>query len=205
MKTEVCMETQFSGEIEQITKSEMKMIPGVWVNGKTYWMKRGMDALVLDEGITLQLTEENIHHNTRIFVVKVTNHFRRSIKVKLLLQHRCCQWDYNHLSFISPLEDVVFHLANDSVHLVNGVGNCRNAKKICTVLPLWNIYKDQIWKSSQSGTVQYCPLANGNAVSLLLYDLNFVDKGSFEGKSWIISGENEVELVKINESLLKTD
>jgi hypothetical protein len=184
-------------------KERLHVIPGIWVNGKTYWMKLGTKEIILNEGISLHLKEEQNHKNIRLFHVEVTNHHHRPVHAKLLIQHRNHKMDHNHFSFVSPSERVVYHCADNVVHLVNG--QCKGkVKKDSTVLPLWNIYQDNIWTCSKLGKIQYRPMALGVAVSLLVYDCKFEGKGTFSGKSWIISGKNEAELVKLNESLLKT-
>ena len=204
MKTETCIQSQFFGEIDQAKKVGLSVIIGVWVNGKTYWMKPGADKLILEEGITLLLQQNIVEDKVRLYNVELSNQSKCPISTKLLIQHRYHQLDNSHLSFISPSENVVFHLAGDLVHLANGNIDDGKIKRICTVQPLWNIYSNKIWDCPESGTIQYRPMAKGQVASLFIYDFKSIGKGTYRGKSWVISGENETELIKLNEALLKT-
>lgn len=201
MKTETYIQSNFTGEKQQALIDGLHIIPGIWVNGKTYWRKQGKDDL-LEEGISLHLKQEYSQNHTQLFSFEVINHRDRPESVKVLFQHRSQYWANDHVSFISPLENAIFHMADDQVHLVNGCIGKGEVRKTCTVQPLWNIYKNIIWDCQASGKVQYRPMAKGNVVSLLIYDYQFMGKGRFEGETWVLNGRSEAELIQLNSSLL---
>lgn len=202
MKTGTCIQSLSN---QHALIAGLHVIPGIWVNGKTYWMKQGKDKILLEEGISLNLKQEYSLDNTQIFSFELTNHRDHPESVKVLLQHRSQYWDNDHVSFISPLENAVFHLADNQLHLVNGYIGKGEVRKTCTVQPLWNIYKNRYWDCLESGKIQYRPIAKGNVVSLLIYDYHFMGKGAFEGETWILNGNNEAELINLNSVLLKRE
>ncbi|WP_102274561.1 hypothetical protein [Cytobacillus massiliigabonensis] len=200
MKTETCVQS-YSKNHTLI--AGLHVIPGIWVNGSTYWMKQGKAELFLEEGISLHLKQDYDLHNAQLSSFEVINHRDHPKTVKVLFQHRTQYWDNNHVSFISPTENAVFHMADEQVHLVNGCIGKGEVRKTYTVQPLWNIYKNRIWDCLESGKIQYRPMAKGNVVSLLIYDYQFMGKGTFEGETWVINGNDEAELIHLNSSFLK--
>ncbi|MBU8879388.1 hypothetical protein BGM26_10370 [Bacillus sp. FJAT-29790] len=203
MKTNTCMQTSLSGNVVPMRKERLNVIPGIWIGGKTYWMNSGFEKHIPEEGISVQLKQEHIHSNIRLINVFITNHEPRSLSVKLLFQHKHVQAANEHISFISPSENVIFHLADGLIYLVNSHSIDR-IKGSCSVQPYMNIHSNNIWACSESGTLKYNPMAKGNAVSLFLLEFQFQGKDTIEGKSWIISSDNEDELLNLNEALLKT-
>ena len=202
MKTETCIQSHVSRDKQQALIDGLLVIPGIWVSGKTYWMKQGKKELSLEEGISLHLKQEYDQNHTQLFSFELTNHHDHPESVKVLFQHRSQYWDNEHVSFISPTEDAVFHMGADQVHLVNGCMGKGEVRKMCTIQPLWNIYKNRIWDCLESGKIQYRPMAKGNVVSLLIYDYHFLGKGTFAGETWVINGKNDAELIHLNSSLL---
>ncbi|KAB2338521.1 hypothetical protein F7731_02875 [Cytobacillus depressus] len=204
-----------SGETDEVTnviKEGIEVIPGVWINGSTYWLTNGLESFIANEGISVQLKQEQGPTSVQLYNVSITNHQERPLHVKLLIQNRHYQSrkrqhrlfkEYDHFSFISPSEKVAFHFDHQNVYLANGY-NHERIDGASTIQPLKNVSADNIWSCPKTGKLKYNPMANGHSVSLFLYDYNFKEKGTLEGKSWVISGSNEAELIKLNESLLKT-
>ncbi len=194
-------------------KEGIEVIPGIWVDGKTYWLTPGVESMIAEEGLSVHLQQEEGSTKVQLYNVSVTNFRERHLNVKLLIQNRHFQSsnrfkhlfeDHEHFSFISPSEKVIFHLDNEQVHLANGY--CQGKTfRASTIQSIRNVFTDQFWACPTTGKLQYNPMANGDAVSLFLYDCYFKGKQTIEGKSWVISGINETDLVKLNESLLKTD
>lgn len=189
------------------------VIPGVWINGETYWLTSGIESMIPEEGISVYLKKEEGPSEVNVYHVSITNFRERQLHVKLLIQNRhslsgneinnIFEETY-HFSFISPSEKVVFHLDHDHVYLANGFfqGTESGAS---TVQSIRNVFTDNIWNCPRTGKLKYNPMAKGDAVSLFLYDFHFKGKQTLEGKTWVIRGKDESELVKINETLLKTD
>ncbi|MEH7526494.1 hypothetical protein V7149_24990 [Bacillus sp. JJ1503] len=193
-------------------KEGIEVIPGIWIDGKTYWLTPGVETMFAEEGLSVHLQQEKGSPALQLYNVSITNFRERQLHVKLLIQNRHYQSrnrfnhffeDHEHFSFISPSEKVVFHLDNHQVHLANGY--CQGKTfRASTIQSIRNVFTDHIWACPTTGKLQYNPMANGDAVSLFLYDCHFKGKQTIEGESWIISGDNETELIKLNESLLKT-
>ncbi|MBY0122386.1 hypothetical protein [Bacillus sp. S/N-304-OC-R1] len=212
MKINTWVQSKDTGEISVSNHERIEVIPGVWINGKTYWLTPGVESMIPEEGISVHLKQEEETSEIKLYHVSITNYRERHLNVKLLIQNRhylsgnelknLLQKPY-HLSFISPSEKVVFHLDHDNVYLANGCFH-ENNSGISTIQSLRNVFTDNIWNCQRSGKLKYNPMANGDAVSLFIYDFHFKGKQTLEGKSWVITGKDESELVKINETLLKT-
>ncbi|MBS4191295.1 hypothetical protein KHA94_13985 [Bacillus sp. FJAT-49705] len=203
MKLNTYIPSYRMGKFISSNKEGLEMIPGIWIEGKTYWLTSGTEELMQEEGISVDVEQESSRSDLQSFNINITNHYQQSKNVKLLIQNRYQHQDYNHFSFISPTENAVFHLIDNQVYLIDGF--CHGmVREACSVQPIWDIYMDRIWSCSKMGKLKYNPMANGNAASILLYNINFKGIETFEGKTWMIKGRNEVELIKLNEALLKT-
>lgn len=201
METNTCIRSNMFGHVEHEEKAELTVMPGIWIGGKTYWLNSEFDQPILEEGILIQLEQERVQSNIRMDNVAITNQHQHSLHVKLLFQYRYPTVN-NHFSFISPSENVIFHFADNSIFLING--HCQgNVSGSYSVQSGWNIYNDKFWACSETGKLKYNPMANGNAVSLQIFSLNIEGNSTREGKSWIIGGKQEQELVKLNNALLK--
>lgn len=201
MKTNTCIRSNMFEHVEHKRKEELTVIPGIWKGGKTYWLHSEFDKSTLEEGIFVQLEQGHVLSNIRMDNVLITNQHQHSLHVKLLFQYRYSTVN-EHFSFISPSENVIFHFGDNSIFLING--NCQgNVRGVYSVQSGWNIYNDKFWACSETGRLKYSPMAYGDAVSLQVFDLNIEGNSTYEGKSWIIGGEQERELVKLNAALLK--
>ncbi|WNS74299.1 hypothetical protein RRV45_15420 [Bacillus sp. DTU_2020_1000418_1_SI_GHA_SEK_038] len=211
MKIKTWIQPKAAEEIIISNKEGIEVIPGVWIEGKTYWLTPGVESMIPEEGLSVYLQQEEGSPFVQLYNVSVTNFRERQLHIKLLIQNRHYQSsnrnhffeEHKHFSFISPSEKVVFHLDQHKVHLANG--HCQGkANSTSTIQSIRNVFTDHIWACPITGKLQYNPMANGDAVSLFLYDCHFLGKQTIEGKSWVISGENETDLIKLNEALLKT-
>lgn len=201
METDSCLRSEFLKHPGQIRDDFFNVIPGIWIDGKTYWLESGKDELNLAEGICLYMKEEHVHKDIRMLNVYITNQSFCSLQAKLLFQY-WKQTVNEHLSFISPSENVIYHIENEAMHLIDGYcfGSIKRSR---SSQPLWNIDHDEIWECSQSGILKYYPMTNGNPVSIQTFDLDIKENRTCLGKSWIISGQNELEMLKLNTELLK--
>lgn len=180
----------------------IEVIPGIWMNGKTYWFKPEVETIIPEEGISVYMKKEENTSSLQLYRTIITNYRASKAHVKLLIQNRHLQCS-QHFSFISPFEKVAFHLDNQLVYLANGY--CQEKTNgASTIQPLKNVFDDTIWTCAEKGYLKYNPMGKEDAVSLFLYEYNFRGKEALEGKSWVISGDNEEELIKLNASLLKT-
>lgn len=202
MKANTCLYTDFMENNELVSTDFLHVTPGIWIGGKTYWLQPGIEEKNLDEGIFLHIKKEHVQPGIRMHAVTITNQSFCPLHAKLIFQYRqkAYQEDF---SFISPSKNVIYRLTDDTINLISGVSSSRT-KSSCSVQPLWNIYQNEIWACAQSGILKYNPMANGNTVSIQIFDLDIEENETSVGKSWLISGQCEAELLKLNEMLLKT-
>jgi hypothetical protein len=189
-------------EMEQAAKGKLRMIPGLWIDGKTYWMENGFKELFPEENISVHVKRDNVHSKISFFRSYITNHDDKPRNVKLLIQHKHEYSSREHFSFISPAENVIFHMADSKVFLVNGQLNGKKMAE-CSIQPYWNLYSDQIWKCRNKGILRYHPMVKGNAISIFVFNVGFEGKGTVEAESWIVSGDSKSELLRYNQLLLK--
>ncbi len=202
MKANSCLHQALLGNNELNHMNDLKCIPGIWVGGKTYWLESSGEELNLDEGIFLHVENEQVENNINLLTAFVTNHSFCSLHAKLLFQYQQDS-DDDQFSFISPSENIIYHVKDNRVHLING--HCFNNKKSSySVQPFDNLFHNQIWRCRETGILKYNPMASGNVMSIQIFDLDLEEKQTLIGKSWIISGHNEETLLKLNEMLVKT-
>ncbi|MDQ0269446.1 hypothetical protein [Cytobacillus purgationiresistens] len=190
---------QFSNPIQN---SKLILTPGLWIDGHTHWLDSGMEKIFAEKGISIRIKEMDIHSKVRFYKLYVTNHDQNNRKVKLLMAHRYIFPVREHVSFISPSENVIYHVADKKTFLING--HLRgNIKQECTVQPYWNVYNDQIWSHNDKSVLKYHPMVKGHAVSIYAHNVDFQGKESIEGEAWVISDMDKNELIDINHALLK--
>lgn len=202
MKSNSCLHSDSVENNERAATGFFHVIPGIWIGGKTYWLQQEVEELNLDEGIFLHIRKENVQPNIKMLVVSVTNQSFCPLRAKLIFQYRQKVFQ-EELSFISPAKNVIFHLANDKINLISGQTS-NSALSVCSVQPLWNIYDNEIWACAQSGILKYYPMVHGNPVSFQIFNLDIEENETCIGKSWLISGQCETDLLKLNAMLLKT-
>lgn len=181
---------------------KLRMIPGLWIDGITYWLNEGLQQTLHEIGLSIHVKELPAHSKVRFYKIYVTNHYPFARKVKILLQYKHEIHSSEQVSFVSPVDNIVYHLADQTVYLVNGFME-REKIKECTIQHYWNIHTDNIWACSESGKLTYVPMIKGNAVSLYTKEIAFSGRQTCEGESWIISGESKNELLNLNSVLLK--
>jgi hypothetical protein len=187
------------------SKQNEKLVatPGIWVNGKTYWIKNGNEELVLDEGISIYFRKEDLHPQIKYFDIFVTNHDYQEKEVKLLMMHRFEKATKDHFSFVSPVEKVIYHISDSAMYLVNGEldGNSINH---CTIQQQWNFYSNQYWDCHDKGHLKYQPMGKGTVVSIYLFPLTLKARSTVKSNSWVISAHTKTDLMNLNSCFLKT-
>ncbi|WP_080845095.1 hypothetical protein [Cytobacillus gottheilii] len=201
MNTNSLRKTEHDPNFEGMNR-KLRMFPGLWVDGVTYWLNDGLQQTLHEIGLSIHVKELPVHSKVRFYKVYVTNHYPFARKVKILLQYTHESPSREHVSFVSPADNLVYHLADQTVYLVNGYMQKEKIKE-CTIQPYWNIYSDNIWASSALGKLKYIPMFKGNAVSLFTKEIEFDGRQTCEGESWVISGESKSELQNLNSVLLK--
>jgi len=202
MEANSCLRPEFLGNNELSSINDLKCIPGIWVGGKTYWLDSNNNELNLDEGIFFHVKNEHVQQNINLLTAFVTNQSFCPLRAKLIFQYQQ-ETDFEQFSFISPSENIIYHLADNTINLING--HCiNNRRSRYSVQPLYNLCQNQIWTCKETGILKYNPMAIGNVMSIQIFDLDLDERQTMIGKSWIISGQNEENLLKLNEMLIKT-
>jgi hypothetical protein len=188
--------------INKILVPQLQLDIGIWMNGQTYWMHNQTEKILTKEKVTVRVSNDYPHSRIRNSFVYVTNHDRNPKTLKLVVMHRYLEASKDHLAFISPSEQIIFHLANKKVFLVNGY--CEGqAIQQATVQPFWSMNTDYMWTDIQKGTLKYLPLAKGIAVSVFMLEMDIPGHETKKAITWTIQGEAKKDLININQTLLK--
>jgi len=176
---------------------------GFWIGGKIYWVRNRNEKIIPEEGISLHIKEVPLHSQIKFFEIYFRNHLQKNQQVKLVCKHYYPYLAEEHFAFVSPVEKVLFHMANQTIYLVNASFNGKGMQQM-TVLPQWYANTGKIWKSLEKGVLSYQPMAKGMPASIFAIDLDLPAGTMRKAKSWIIKGNNKDELLRLNRILLKS-
>ena len=189
---------------EKINRKERLIAtPGIWINGKTYWLHNEREKSILEEGISIHVKQRTPHSKISYLDIYISNHERKEKQLKLLMMHQHENQLKEHFSFVSPVEKVIYHLAGQNVYLVNGSFNGEQISQ-CTIQSQWNFYKNTYWDCLEKGILKYQPMVKGIAVSLYSFKIDLQGRETVKSSSWIISGKNKSEILDLNACFLKT-
>ncbi|WP_442594928.1 hypothetical protein [Neobacillus sp. D3-1R] len=188
--------------LEDTISSHLQMVFGIWINGHTYWLFNQTEKIITKEQLTVTIKQEFVQSNVRLSHIYITNHNESEKELKLLFIHRYAQASKDHFTFISPSEQVIFHLANKKVFLVNGHFEGKLMQQ-ATIQPFWSMNTERMWNCSEKGILKYQPMAKGLAVSMFTLDLIIPSHTTKKASTWTIKGESKTELGKVNDILLK--
>jgi hypothetical protein len=189
-------------KVEGYFLPQLQLVIGIWINGQTYWLHNQSEKIITNEKLTVKIKQENIFSKIRNSHILMTNHDQLEKNVKIVLMHRYIHASKDHLAFISPTDQVIFHLANKKVFLVNG--KCEGqAIQQATIQPFWSINSGYMWSCENKGTLKYQPMAKGIAVSMFTFNLSIPSHETRMASTWTIQGEAKSELLNVNEALLK--
>jgi hypothetical protein len=189
-------------KVEGYFLPQLQLVIGIWINGQTYWLHNQSEKIITNEKLTVKIKQENIFSKIRNSHILMTNHDQLEKNVKIVLMHRYIHASKDHLAFISPTDQVIFHLANKKVFLVNG--QCEGqAIQQATIQPFWSINTGYMWSCENKGTLKYQPMAKGIAVSMFTFNLSIPSHETRTASTWTIQGEAKSELLNVNEALLK--
>ncbi|MDZ5470994.1 hypothetical protein SM124_04425 (plasmid) [Bacillus sp. 31A1R] len=184
------------------SRNEILTTPGIWINGKTYWIQDSREKLIAEEGISVHIREEALHSKMKNLEVLVTNHnITTRKKVKLLFMHQHINALKDQFTFVSPTENVIFHLTNSCVYLVNAGSN--DGVSQMTVHPYLSLYTESIWSCMEKGSLKFQPMTKGSSISILSVDMEVSPKTTSKGYSWVISGKKKEGLIRLNRAFLK--
>jgi hypothetical protein len=189
-------------KVEGYLLPQLQLVIGIWIKGQTYWLHNQSEKIITNEKLTVKIKQENIFSKIRNSHILITNHDKIEKNVKLVLMHRYIHASKDHLAFISPTDQVIFHLANKKVFLVNG--HCEGqAIQQATIQPFWSINTGYMWHCENKGTLKYQPMAKGIAVSMFTFNLSISSHETKMASTWTIQGEAKSELLNVNDALLK--
>jgi hypothetical protein len=187
--------------IQQIHPETLQFIPGLWVNGKYFWLHDCTEKVFHEEELIIKVKQEQHHSKIRFSSVYVSNHSKQTKEVKLLGMHYFPNVIQDNLAFVSPSDNRIFHLANKHIFLVNaehgGVG-----LKEYTTMPQWKVYTDTIWSSLEKGNLKYIPMAKAPAASIFALKMSIEPHGISKMNAWTITGSTKNELVSMEKALL---
>jgi hypothetical protein len=198
--TYVTMEKETTEHTPYMRK-QFSTIPGIWIGGKIHWISNGHEKLISSESLSIHVKEESIHSKVRLFQVYVRNHSEEEKNLKLLFMSRHHEVATEHLSFVSPLEKVIFHHSGEKMFLVNGHSEEGTIQQ--TIQPLWNIPTEQIWADQTKGILRYQPMGKGASASIFSLDVKVPAQSSKKGTAWVIQATEKNLLLHLNETILK--
>ncbi|MCM3665574.1 hypothetical protein M3204_14250 [Mesobacillus subterraneus] len=201
MKMNAYLEVDDDGRMEY-SRKPLIFSHGLWIDGKIYWLGNASEKLLPFDELSIKVKQANIHSKVEFFDIFVTNHAKSCKQAKLILIQRHAETANEHLSFVSPNEDVIFHIADKRIYLVNGM-NSSGRMKQCTVQPVWNISTERLWNCRESGKLNYQPMAKGAAASVFSLDLNMGPRETQKSSCWMIEGTEKNTVVNLNNMLLK--
>jgi hypothetical protein len=182
--------------------AQLHYTPGIWINGKYFWLQNNREKIMYDEGITFTVKEVQIHSNIRLNHHHVTNHTNQTKLVKILSMHHHSRISQEHFTFVSPKDQVIFHIANNEVFLVNG-HICGQGISQYTIQPYWNVFTDKIWSNREKGNLKYQPIAKGAAASIFTLKAEVKPHQTIKLHTWAIKGTSKREIVSLDQALLK--
>jgi hypothetical protein len=182
--------------------AQLHYTPGIWVNGNYYWLQTSSEKIMYEEEISLTVKQEQIHSKIRFNHMNVTNHSKQSKELKILAMHHHSRISQDHFTFVSPKDQVIFHLANKEVFLVNGQFNGVGLNEY-TIQPYWNVFTDKIWSSQEKGNLKYQPMGKGAAASIFTLKAEVKPHQTIKLHTWAIKGASKREIMALDQALLK--
>ncbi|MFZ7945401.1 hypothetical protein [Neobacillus sp. 19] len=180
----------------------LQFVPGIWVNGNCHWLQNTMEKVIYDEELIMKVKQEQIHSKIRFSSVYVSNHSDQMKEIKILAMHHFLNVGQDHLTFVSPADNHIFHHANKKAFLINANYN-QSGMKEYTSMPLWTAYTDQIWGSIQKGILKYQPMAKGPAASIFAMKMSVAPHETNKMTTWTITGSSKSELILMEKALKK--
>ncbi len=182
----------------------LQCVPGIWVNGKYYWLPNRTEKVLYEEGLIIKMIKNQIHSKIDFYRIFVSNHSQQAINIKILALHYFQNVNQDCLTFVSPTDRKIFHHADEQVSLVNVTNSKSELMEYdYTTVPLWNVYTDQIWSSLKRGSLKYLPLVKGPAASILAAPMTVNPQKTERINTWTITGKKRNEVIAMEQALLK--
>lgn len=194
---------QLENDVSSIVANNLKVVPGLWIDGRVEWLTNGTEKILDDKQLTIKMKSRLYGSTINIYDVYICNHANYSRECKILFANQFVYLKQQQFTFISPVDEVIFHLDDGEIYLIN---SCHNGKTFnqSTVQPLWNFQSKDIWNDMSQGRLQYQPMAKGASVSIVAMDLLLHPKETTSCSCWQILGRSKSNLLKLNDLLMKS-
>jgi hypothetical protein len=176
--------------------------PGLWVNGKCYWLQNCTEKVLYDDELIVKVKQEQSHSKITYSTIYVSNHGKQTKEVKLLAMYCASSVSKEHFTFVSPTDRLIFHIKEENVYLVNALYNGEEVKEY-TIQPYWNVFSDQIWSSLITGSLTYQPMLKGMAAIIFASKITVKPRATENINTWTITGRNKTELLSLNKAFQK--
>lgn len=181
-------------------KVRLRMIPGLWIDGKTYWVQDGDGAFIEEQAVSFEIMKTDLQSEICLYDVTITNYTADLKEVKLLMMYCNENISKDQFAFVSPLENVIFHLVDKKLYLINGKANGKGMEST-TVQPIWTVPTENIWSCEKKGILRYQPLAKGKIASIFSFNMILQGYETQYGSSWVLFGEERKKLIRLNSAL----
>jgi hypothetical protein len=203
MKIEANLQKDYQSAQRKLLMKKLTTTPGIWIDGKTYWIQNGYEKLIPEHSISVHVKQIHKHSKIQYTEIYVRNHSQQEKKLKILVLNFFPVTYQEHLSFVSPTENVIYHSVDDQLYLVNGEYN-KNSIEQRTVQPIWNVHTEHIWSNNQKGILKYQPMAKGSSVSIFSLSMNVNPQSTGISRAWSITGTEKKDILELNHILMKT-
>ncbi|MED1607385.1 hypothetical protein P4U90_18845 [Cytobacillus kochii] len=209
IKVKIIEQTPYTTEYWNQSNQEnlLHQTLGIAVGKSVYWiemndMAEGREHQV--EGLSIRTEKVRIDHHISMLNFNIYNELSTSKEIKVLMAHsnpREC--DYQ-ISFISPIEHLIYHMIDRQLFLVNGHLNGVKMKEN-TVMQQSQVDNNKIWSYGKGGkqTLSYNPIGKGKVVSLCGDTVKITGKSAIDGQAWSITDDCQKQLLQVNQTLLK--
>lgn len=168
---------------------------GVWIDGKIYWLQNKQKNLTAQNKIHLSI-EQDIQEHALITHLQLKNLTAYPHELKLICQYKDIP-SYQHSSFVIPNMNIIVKNINEHLYLING--KFESTSPFCTVL------SDQASICEKTGRISYCPTSMSESNGIVVFNMFLKPNEKTLGKTWVVSGQNDKNLLYLNQSLSKTD
>ncbi|WP_071460131.1 hypothetical protein [Bacillus massilinigeriensis] len=174
------------------------MIPCIWHNGNLHWVLEN-NFYIREAGVSIQYEKVEMLPDVNFYEIIISGESNMGMSGKLIIMHRHKLLGNKGFAFLSPAENVIFHLDNQFVYLVDSDDSTGRIRQ-STVLPWSIVKKGNIWGTKQQESLLYQPLGQGDVASLQVFDFNFKEEHPVIFHTWCTRGKDKDSLLKINRS-----
>ncbi|MFT8319278.1 MAG: hypothetical protein ABF649_00060 [Bacillus sp. (in: firmicutes)] len=202
MKTEAYLQSDYQSIQKEAVSGRLVSTIGLWIEGKTYWIQNGYEKLIPEQAISVHIKHVPKHSKIQYSEIYVRNHSFIVKQMKVLMLNYYSKPFKEHLTFVSPTDNVIFHSVNEELFLVNGESNGSRIEQR-TVQPIWNVHTELIWSNNDNGILKYQPMGKGASVSIFSLNVEVQPQTSTNCKTWTIHGKEKKDLMDLNQLLIK--